>query len=389
MQQRKIRRFSLASQVALLTTSRTVVNTGSRMPYALLPVFAREVQVDVASIAIVLTIVQLLGLTAPFMGQISEQRGRRFTMLLGLILFIMGLLIVFILPNFLGLALALIVSSLGKVTFDPAIQAYIGDKVPYEKRGLYLGIIEFGWASAFLIGVPIMTWLIAQFNWQAPFIALAIVATLLFIIAFVMLEPDRPEIINRVPFFTAVRQSVSTPLALAGLALGFGISGANQFVTVIFSTWIENSFGIQLTALAAASAVIGISELGGEGIVTGLSDRFGKRRIVLFGIIGNIIACILLPFSAISLTVALMGLFFFYFTFETALVASIPLATELSPQSRAMYMTVYFAVVTFGRAIVTPLAPLFFEGGLLVNTGAAIIFNGIALFAVWRYIRNL
>jgi predicted MFS family arabinose efflux permease len=168
--------------------------------------------------------------------------------------------------------------------------------------------------------------------------------------------------------------------------LGFGISAANQLINVVFGTWIEESFGVQLAALAVAAAVIGLSELGGEGIVTAFADRFGKRRLVLLGIGGNILACLLLPLTGFDLNVALIGLFFFYLTFELSLVATIPLATELSPQSRAMYMTVIVASFTLGRAVFTPVASFLFSYGLAANSLLAVVLNVVALVAVWRFI---
>lgn len=378
---------NLLPQLTMLTISRVIINTGFRMVYPLLPVLTRELNVSDATFALVLTGLQLTGLSAPLIGQVSERQGRRFTMLMGLGMYIAGMLLVFLSPTFVGFAAALLIAALGKVAFDPALQAYVGDRVPYQKRGLYLGVLEFGWAGAYIIGVPVITWLMAQSNWQMPFAVLAGLTGVSFVMAFFMLENDKPEKRKRASFLQVLRQSINSSTALAGLVLGFGISGANQLITYVFGFWIENSFGIQLSALAAASFVIGMSELGGESIVTTISDRFGKRRLVIVAIMGNILACLLLPFTAINLTVALAGLFFFYLTFETSLVATIPLASELSPLTRGMYMTVFVAAVTFGRTLATPIAPFLFEWGLMANTIVAIAFNLLALLAVWRYIR--
>lgn len=380
-------RSALLPQIAVLTVTRTVINTGFRMVYPLLPVFARGVGVDVATFAIVLTILQLLGLTAPIFGQVSERQGKRFTMLFGLGLYIAGMIMVFISPDFIGFSAALIIASLGKIAFDPAVQAYIGDRVPYEKRGLYMGMLEFGWSGAFIIGVPIMSFLIATSNWQAPFAVLAVVTGIVFLVSLIVLDADKPEKIKQASFLQGLKMAVNSPVAIAGLFLGGGISAANQLVSVVFGLWIEDSFGIQLTALAVASFVIGLSELSGEGIVTTISDRFGKRRLIIVSIIGNILACLILPFTAINLTTALFGLFLFYLTFEIALVSTIPLASELNPASRSIYLSVYIAAVTFGRTIVTPLAPMLFSYGLLANTLAAIVFNLVAITAVWRFIQ--
>jgi predicted MFS family arabinose efflux permease len=379
--------YSIMTQLAMLTTSRTVINTSFRMVYPLLPVFARDLNVSIGDIAFILTGAQLLGLTAPLIGTFSEHRGRSFTISLGLLAYSMGMLAVFLIPNFTGLALALLMSSAGKIAFDPAVQAYIGDRVPYERRGMALGIIELAWSGAFLFGVPAMTWLIAAYNWQAPFLVLAILGLIGFLASRLILESDAPQLTSKVSFFRALAVSVNSRLALAGLVLAFSISAANQLIAVVFGAWIENSFGIMLSALAAAAFVIGASELFGEGIVVFFSDRFGKRRLVIWGIAGNIIACLILPFMGFSLTMVLVGLFLFFISFELSLVATIPLATELSPNSRAMYMTIIVASFTFGRALITPLAPYLFEYGMLVNSLAAAILNIIALIAVWRFIR--
>ena len=380
--------YTLLTQLGFLTTIRTVMNTGYRMVYPLLPVFARGMGVDVATFAIILTILQLLGLAAPLFGQVSESQGKRFTMLFGLGLYVAGMLLVFISPDFIGFSAALIMASLGKIGFDPAVQAYIGDRVPYQRRGLFMGVLEFGWSGAFVIGVPIMSWLIASSNWQTPFAVLAVITGILLLLSFIVLDADKPAKVKRPSFLTGLRAALNSRIALAGLILGGGISAANQMITVVFGLWIEDSFGIQLTALAAASFVIGLSELGGEGIVTTIADRFGKRRLIIVAISLNMLACLILPFSAINLTTALIGLFLFYLTFETGLVATIPLASELSPLSRGMYLTIFVAAVTFGRTLATPLATMLFSRyGLVADSVAAIVFNVIALIAVWRFIR--
>ncbi|MBI5667001.1 MAG: MFS transporter [Chloroflexi bacterium] len=376
---------SMLPVVALLTGTRTITDTGFRMIYPLLPVFARGVRVEVSAIVSVLALMQLLGLVAPFIGRVSEQRGRKFTILLGLLLYMAGMVSVFVWPDFTGLAIALLVGALGRTALNPAMQAYIGDKVPYHRRGLYLGLVELAWSGAFLFGVPAMTWLIANYNWQTPFLALAILSVVSFVMIWLRIEPDAP-VVHHIAFLPALRAAISSPMALAGLCLGFSISAANQLVSVVFGTWIEASFGIQLAALAVAAAVIGMSELGGEGIVTFFADKFGKRRLVLLGVSGNILACLILPLTGTNLNLALVGLFFFYLTFELSVVASIPLATELSPDARAMYLTVLMTAVTLGRALLTPVAPVLFASGLLANCLVAAGLNLVAVFAVWRYV---
>ena len=56
---------------------------------------------------------------------------------------------------------ALLLSTLGKSLFDPALQAYFGDRVPYAQRGTALAVTEMAWSLAFIVGVPAMGFLIS------------------------------------------------------------------------------------------------------------------------------------------------------------------------------------------------------------------------------------
>jgi MFS transporter, DHA1 family, inner membrane transport protein len=378
---------NLFIELGILTSSRTVINTAVRMVYPLLPVFAREFKLELSDFALLLTLSQLLGLTAPVIGILPERFGRRFTILLGLIIFNLGMLAVFIFPNFLGFSLAFLLAAFGKITFDPTVQAYFGERVPYEKRGMVLGIIELAWSGAFFLGVPLMIWLIDISNWQIPFAALGFLGVLGFGFSSLILQSTSKEGEKPASFLKGLRLAASEKSAFGGIIFMFCICAANQLIGVVFASWIEDSFGIALSSLALASIMIGIAELGGESFVVFFADRLGKRRLMIVGILGNLLVCLFLPVMGVSLSLAIAGLFCFYLSFELGLVASIPLLSELSPKSRATYMTVIAAASTFGRAICTFIAPSLYENGLIVNCGLALLLNAISLLVLWYLIR--
>ncbi len=78
--------------------------------------------------------------------------------------------------------------------------------------------------------------------------------------------------------------------ALAAISIALWASAANELVNLIFGVWLEDSFGLKIAALAGASAVIGLSELGGEGLVALTTDRLGKPRALVLGLTGNVLA---------------------------------------------------------------------------------------------------
>jgi predicted MFS family arabinose efflux permease len=170
---------------------------------------------------------------------------------------------------------------------------------------------------------------------------------------------------------------------MAGISIAMWASTANELVTMVFGIWLEDSFGLKLAALAGASAVIGISELSGEGLVAFTTDRLGKPLALTIGLIGNALASILLPFIGQTQIGALIGLFLFYITFEYIMVSHIPLMTEIVPSARATILSLNVTGHSIGRALGSFLAVILYQQfGFVVVAFAAVIFNAAGFLAL-------
>jgi MFS family permease len=154
----------LRFQLLIVMVLRTIINTMHRMVYPFLGTFARGLGVDITALSFALTGRSLAGALAPFIGSVADQRGRRFGMLAGATLFILGVALVAAWPSLWTLTAALVLALLGKYMFDPAMQAYFGDRVPYQRRGLALAVTELSWSLAFILGVPAVGFLIARYG---------------------------------------------------------------------------------------------------------------------------------------------------------------------------------------------------------------------------------
>ena len=378
---------SLRWQLAAFTVIRMIFNTLHRMVYPFLAIFARGLGVDLTTISYALTARSVVGTVGPFAASVADRRGRRFGMLFGATLFMVGAAVVVFWPSFPGLTISLTLATLGKYIFDPGMQAYIGDRVPYEQRGRTMAITEFGWSLAFILGVPLMGFLIARNGWMAPFPLMALLGVLIVGGLTWMLPKDQlPP--NRNSSRDNFRLVLTSLPALTGLAIGVLASAANEQVNLVFGVWLEDSFGLQIAALGAASAVIGISELSAEGLVAAFVDRLGKPRAITLGLTVNSLAALALPWLGRTELGALAGLFFFYISFEFTIVSLLPLMTELLPSARATLMACTVAAFSLGRAIGAFLAPRLYTLGFLAVTLGAIGFNLLAFVAVSRLRRE-
>jgi predicted MFS family arabinose efflux permease len=379
---------SLRVLLATFFAGRTTINTGYRMVYPFLPVIARGLGVSLEQVTLGITARSTLGLLSPIIGSTADTLGRKVGLLIGMVTFIIAMLLVFLWPTYPVLVVSLILTTGAKFLLDPAVYAFLGDRVHYKQRGFAVAVAEFGWSAAFLLGVPIVGWLMAQGGWTAPFLWLALVGGGMFLLLWRMIPPDVPHEHKHPSLRQGLKHILSHRVALAGLSLGIFISTSNEVVNIVYGAWMEDSFGLQVAALGVASAIIGIAELVGEGGVAGLVDRVGKHRAVAVGLVAYTTACLLLPALAADLNGALVGLFLFYFSFEFTLVASLPLMTELVPSSRATYMALNGAGHSLGRVIGSFVGPLMFASGLAVNAVFAAVVNIVALVIFFLYVKE-
>jgi predicted MFS family arabinose efflux permease len=361
-----------------------VIATMIRMVYPFLPTFARGLGVELTLLTRSLTLRSLSGVLSPFLASVADTRGRKTGMLLGLLIFCSGTAVVVIWPTFVGFVLALILTSLGKLTFDPSMQAYLGDRVKYNKRGRVMAIAEIGWSLSFIFGIPLAGLLVARGGWNSPF-ALLTGLGLLSLFLMVWLLPKDPESeFGHPSMFRNFSKVFSSRSAIASLLITMLISLAHEVITLVFGVWMEDSFGLKIIALGAASAVIGVGELSGEGLAGAIADRLGIKRAVGVGMFCMTISSAALPLLGNTLTGALIGLFLFYISFEFAFVCIIPLMTEVLPEARGTLMSLRIGGASIGRAIGNSIGLPLYNLGFWVCALMAGVISMILIFILRR-----
>jgi predicted MFS family arabinose efflux permease len=216
-------------------------------------------------------------------------------------------------------------------------------------------------------------------GWTAPFLPLAGLALLGAWLLWRLVPPDTPHASSLDSMRGRFGLVLRHPAALAGLAVSVLATAGNESVNIIYGAWMESSFGLNVIALGGATAVIGLAELGGEGAVAAVADRLGKKRMIGFGLGLNALAAVGLLLASQSLTGSLIGLFFYYISFEIVIVGSIPLMSQLLPSARATLLASNVAAISLGRALGAAVGPTLFARGLLGNTTTAAVLDLIAL----------
>jgi DHA1 family inner membrane transport protein len=148
----------LAFQVGVATSSRLLLNTARRFAYPFAPALSRGLGIPLTKVTSLITVNQATGILGILFGPLADCFGYRLMMLVGIGMMAIGMFSGGLLPFYSVVLVALFLAGLGKTVFDPALQAYVGKQVPFQRRGTAIGLLEFSWAGSTLIGMPLWPW---------------------------------------------------------------------------------------------------------------------------------------------------------------------------------------------------------------------------------------
>ncbi len=367
-------------QIVAATLCRIALNTARRFVYPFAPALSRDLQVPLTAITSLIAVNQAASLAGLFVGPLADRWGYRKMMRSGLLLLAVGMAICWISPIYGMVFVGLMLAGAGKTAYDPAIQAFIGHRVPFSKRGTAIGAVETAWAGSTLIGIPVIALIIEGFGVQWSFFALAVMGALGWLALGRAIPPDdttAAEQSRSLGMGAALLQLIRIRPAAGMLGFGFLISMANDNLFVVYGAWLEKEFSVGIVALGLSTSVIGAAEFTGESLTALVGDRIGIKRFMTISACMATIGYLMLPFVGTSLPLGLAGLFFIFLCFETTIVCSFSLGTELLPSNRATMMAGYFAAAGLGR-----MAGAFTGGALWLSAGLTGVMITSALIMV-------
>ncbi len=374
--------WKIIRTVALLTMARLLVNITRRFHYLFIPQISRELAVPITDVQRVVAAQSITGLTSPLFGPFAERYGRKRAMIAGQVLIALGCVPGALAPAAFGVFYAvMLVFGIAKWTFDPALLAYLADRVAYARRGRAIGITELSWAGSLLVAGPLTGYLLGLSGLQLVYVTIGVSNGLAALVLFLFLPPDADRFVSKVrqPFGVGFREILCSRVALGALGFSFMFYTANEVMFVVYGQWMEATFNLELRALGVVTTVIAVAEVCGEGIIIGFSDRIGKYRLALLGTLVSSFGYFALPYLDFALWGVLVGLFVAFLGYETAVVASIPLFTEVLPQARATMMSTNIAAQATGRFVGAFAAGgIYLAGGFRLTTVVAL---GVGLTA--------
>ncbi len=378
--------------IGLLT--RILVDTGTQIFFPFLPMIAAGLGVTEVVAGRLVSLRSMTGLAAPLFGAWADRSGYRLVMRFGLALAAVGFTLIGLSNNIWLAMVGVLLAGVGGYSFVPNLQAYLSNMLPYHRRARGIGILEYAWALAGIVGLFLVGQLIALTSWRVPFFVLG---GGLFITAVLYAylpgrearpAPHIPSTASASRRFRAFfdlglrNRSAYFTIGIAGLVM---YAALNLFIT--YGTWLSREYGLQASALGTVALIMGLSDLSGSVSVSLFTDKFGKRRSVYFGSGTAAFFFAVLPLFNQSLFLAVGGLILARALFEFTVVANLTLLSEQVATQRAKVMTLAAALATLGTAVAGFTGPWLYEtGGItavgLVSAVALALASFVAFFGV-------
>ncbi|MEZ4664271.1 MAG: MFS transporter [Caldilineaceae bacterium] len=327
-------------------------------------------------------------------------------MRLGLAVAAVGALIVGVSSGIGLAAVGMILWGIGIVGFVPNLQAYISARLPYAQRARGIGILEYSWALAGIVGLFIMGLLIAQFSWRTPFFVLGlgmlIMALVLGVLPRARTAQERasslhalagqPEV-NSLNWSARVRRffdlGPNARSAYATMAAAAALFIAAMQVMITHGAWLRLEYALGPAQLGVIALIMGLADLCGSGSVSLLTDKIGKRRSVLLGVIGAAIGFLIMPLLNVSVVMAVLGIVLARAFFEFAIVSNIPLLSEQAPLQRGKVMTLGAAFNLCGATLAGISGPWLYTTfgvwGLGLVSAALSLLSSLI---IWRWVQD-
>lgn len=390
----------LAGSIALMMTGFGIV----------MPVFARrlgELGGGVEALGwITMAFAGTQFVAAPFMGTLADRIGRRPLILLALSAFTVANIGYLLAPTVTIFILIRALAGALTAGLSPAAMSIVADTVPERERARWIGILMGGYGLGLIFGPVIGGILYDAWGFNAPFLTSAGMGVLALTAATIVVPETRTPAVRlremlyqrraeaTLPQESLGRDSLTTwlprPIAIFGTLLLVDFIGTFSFTfmepQMVFYVydqlnWTTIQFGLVVAAY-------GVSMFIGQTMLGQLSDRFGRRAIIVLGILLNSMLYVGLTtvtaFSIVMVVAAVAGL-------GAALITPALSAFMLDitdPQHRSRVMGVKNSALSLG-GVLGPLLVVFVSRvtspqGVFIVAGGVVLVSGLLTLTLLR-----
>lgn len=358
---------------------------------AMLPAIGEQLSISTARQGLLVSSYALMvGIFALIAGPISDKIGRRMMLLAGSGLMTAALCLHVIVDGYAMLLIARTIAGVAGGVLSGAAVSYVGDYFPYERRGWANGWVMSGIAVGQIAGVPLGALSAEYFGFRTPFLIFAATmgATFLLILKCVP-QPEVTRSTRKLTVSVAIKEYFALlkqkDIFIAATVFSLLFFSIALYITYL-PAWLTEYRQATSSRIAALFFAGGVASVITGPLVGKLSDRLGRKPLILT--------------SSIGLVILMTGTTFaiqeFWLAFPVFFFSSVLLAARMSPfqallsalvpsERRGALMSLTVALGQVGFALGAALAGFIYaqmdyRSSTFVGAGIALIVAVI----IWR-----
>ena len=333
----------------------------------------------------------LIGLcTAPFMDRFD----RRKLLLICYSGFILGTLACGLSHTPFQLLIARAVCGAFGGVSSATIMAIVADVVPPERRARGMGIIMTAFSAAAALGVPFGLKLAQWWEWETPFLFIAVIAALAWLMLFRALPPVRGHLqdgrrVSVRDFLDLLRDGN----AWRGITLMVATVWGHFTVIPYLSPFLVRNVGMPEKSLFLVYLVGGLASIVTGPRVGKLADRYGRFRIYVILVLG---ACLVIRILTSAGPMPVWGVLviaaaFFIFASGRFIPAQAVISLAVPSQRRGAYMSLIGCSRDLAMGVTTVIAGHIITAGprgqLLHFDLLGLLAIGVSIASLWLFLR--
>ena len=234
-------------------------------------------------------------------GPLSDRTGRRRMLIAALIVFTGATLLCGLAWDYASLVAFRAVTGAAAGALSLNITASIGDHFPYRRRGAAMGLVMSGYFAAMILGVPAGAFIAEAWSWRWAFGAFAGAGLLLWAPTMAVLPHRVPaagmgstggpvsearavrtvQVVSVANLARSYGRFLARTGPLAVIAASFLVSASTVGFITFVGTWLRDAYGLSTDWIGMVFLFSGLGALLGSPLAGYLSDRVGKRGVVV------------------------------------------------------------------------------------------------------------
>ena len=229
-----------------------------------------------------------------------------------------------------------------------------------------MGFIQMAFAASQVLGIPVGLYLANKTNWHSPFILIASISVIVYVIIILKVKPvaDHLKLKKNITSFQHFKQTISKKRYITGFAATTLLATGGFMLMPFGSAFTVNNLKIELDHLPIIYVITGLFTIVAGPIIGRLSDRVGKYNMFIAGsILSMIMVLIYCNLGATPLwAVIMINVILFIGITSRIISASALMSAVPEPADRGAFMGINASVQQFSGGIAA-----FFAGLIVVQ----------------------